>query len=555
MGFMRKAIGLFAVTLFAAVCTDVAIAQSTQGLPANSTVVATQFGLVAGTAQDGIASFKGVPYAAPPVGSLRWREPQQPRPWHAVRAAREFGAACMQKGMFPDDMPREPVSEDCLTLNIWTPARGTKLPVMVWIHGGSLTNGSGAVPIYDGANLARLGVVVVTINYRLGVFGFLAHAALGRESPHHVSGNYGFLDQIAALRWVHNNIAGFGGDPSRVTVFGQSSGSIAISALMTSPLTSGLFQRAIGESGGLFEPLQLAPNFQLSGAEKNGLALAERLRATSLSALRGLPAETLLAQRFSAQPVIDGYVLPRAPYDAYHAGVFQRIPILIGSNADEGRPFIDSEHIDRANYRYKLNQDFPPLLVTLLASGPGSTDDSARAAAAAFNGDMRFHWDMLAWARLHAEQAQPVFLYRFAHVPPYPEGSLHARWRAGHGMEMRYVFDNLDKESYPWTATDRALARTLSLYWTNFAKNGDPNGTGLPRWPSFSVQDEAQLLIGDRIAATPVGESWTLRKIDLLYWSVRHWAIAGAVAITTASLVVVLLMFAVVALLRRRSAA
>ncbi len=287
-----------------------------------ATQVKIESGAIQGIEANGLSIYKGIPYAAPPLSELRWREPQHVKPWMGIRKTEEFAPACMQTGVsMPGETPPA-VSEDCLYLNVWAPAKRTKLlPVIVWIHGGGYTNGSAAMPLYWGDRLAQKGVIIVTIAYRLGPLGFLAHPELTRESRHHSSGNYGLMDQIAALNWVQRNIAAFGGDPSHVTVAGQSSGSISVSILMASPLAKGLFQRAIGESGGLFEPLQLAPKFLLANAEKDGEKFATSLGAKSIKELRALPASRLTSNESGiTHPVIEPYLLPRSPYEVFAAG-------------------------------------------------------------------------------------------------------------------------------------------------------------------------------------------------------------------------------------------
>jgi para-nitrobenzyl esterase len=492
--------------------------------PAAATVIPTESGPVEGVQENGLEVFKGLPFAAPPIGPLRWRAPEMPTLWSGIRLADQFGPICMQIGSYPEDAPPEPMNEDCLYLNIWVPphAAADKLPVMVWIYGGGLENGSASTPLYAGDELARKGVIVVTANYRLGVLGFLAHPDLSRESPQHVSGNYGLLDQIAALRWVHRNIAAFGGDPTRVTVFGQSSGSISISELVTSPLASNLFQRAIGESGGLFEPIELAPDFKLVDAEQIGHAFAAKTRARNLQALRAMPAVELAKVHFNPHAIVDGYVLPRAPYEAYSEGKQNDVDLLIGSNANEGRLFLPNHPITATTLTRQLNEDFSSLLVLLAGPGPAANDQQAQALFVTFEGEMRFGWDMWAWARLQANAGKhTVFLYRYTQSSPYRVGDKYFGWGASHGMEMPYVFDHLDQQTLPWTPQDRGLASVMSAYWTNFAKSGDPNGMGLPIWPSFSPANQHAMRLGETIAPGPLPDEADLRRIDRLYRTAR----------------------------------
>lgn len=526
---MRKLTTLMAWRMAAAVTAAIGAGLA----PASAEPVATESGLVEGVEENGARVFKGIPFAAPPVADLRWRAPRPPAPWEGVRAAQTFSPVCMQEGAYPEDSPPEPASEDCLYLNIWTPPAGAaadgKLPVMVWVYGGGLLNGSASTPLYWGDALSRRGVIVVTANYRLGALGFLAHPELTRESEYGVSGNYGLLDQIAALAWVQRNIAAFGGDPGNVTVFGQSSGSISISALTASPLARGLFRRAIGESGGLFEPIEAAPEFKLKGAEAAGLAFAERLKAPSLEALRALPAADLATRRYYPAPNIDGHVLTQSPFEAYARRRAGDIDLLVGSNEHEGLYFLAGREVTAANFKAELARDFPSFIVSLIGPKPPADDRAAREAFIAFESDMRFGWNMWAWARLHAAAGGGrTFYYRFAHAPPGAEG-------ASHGAEMIYVFDHLDQTPLAWTEADRRLAETMAAYWTNFARTGDPNGEGLPDWPAFSAASPQTLVIAEEIGAGAVANESRLKSIDRLYAAVRAildygLAIAGAAA-------------------------
>jgi para-nitrobenzyl esterase len=522
-----------------------------------SPIVRTASGSVRGLVQNNIAVFRGVPFAAPPLGKRRWRAPQPAAPWNGVLAATQFKPACMQQGMYPPDAPSEPVSEDCLYLNIWKPAASgsTSLPVMVWIYGGGLENGSAAVPLYSGNALAHKGVIVVTFNYRLGVFGFLALPQLTRESQHHRSGDYGLLDQIAALRWVHENIAAFGGDPNNVTVFGQSSGSISLSALTASPLTKGLFQRAIGESGGLFEPMALVPELTLAGAEQQGQRFAARIGVTSLAALRAQPAGRLIKVPFSPNIIVDGYVVPRSPFETYAVEKANKVALLLGWNADEGAFFLTHRRISPGTYRATLDRSFPSLLVRLLAPNPGADDRSARTAAIDFNTDMRFRWDMWTWANLAArDDNEKVYLYEFAHPPPYARGSLYYGLGAAHGVEMAYVFDHLDSQAAAWTAADRRLTWVVSSYWTNFAKTGNPNAPGLPVWPGFQIHHRLLMHFGAQTHAERLAHTEPLRRISCVYAIARYamqywWLLAGIAAALVAALAA-----SVAWLIRRRRA-
>lgn len=520
-----------AATLLAALATPAA---------PGSAPVAIETGLVQGVHEGPIRVFKGIPYAAAPVGELRWRAPEPAQAWEGIMSADAFSPACPQKGSYPENSPPEPMSEDCLTLNIWTPAESAdeKLPVMVWIYGGGLINGSGSTPLYAGDRLAARGVVVVTFNYRLGALGFLAHPELNRESKHGGSGNYGLLDQIAALNWVRRNIAAFGGDPETVTIFGQSSGSFSVSMLAVSPLTTGLFRRAIGQSGGVFEPIEFDPGFTPEGAAAAGERFAARAGDKTLAGLRNMKAAELLEIPFRPQFNIDGFALTKSPYDAYKAGEQHDIDLIVGTNSDEGRYFLAGADVTKENFNEVLTRTFPGWLVALVGAKPGETDADARAAAAAFDGDMRFRWDMWAWARLAASSGRSgVFFYQFSRSPPLKEGDPYFGLGATHGMEMQYVFDHLDQSAGEWTAKDRALASTVPAYWTNFAKTGDPNGGGLPRWPEFVGAPKKVMILGDEVGPADIPDIERLQRIDRVYSTARVIA-ANLVAVAAAALFV-----------------
>jgi para-nitrobenzyl esterase len=490
-------------------------------------VISTADGRIAGALRNGVQVFEGIPFAAPPVGRFRWRDPQPVKPWKGVLRASRYRAACMQTGMYPPEAPTGRVSENCLFLNLWRPVTASRkpLPVMVWIYGGGLENGSAAVPLYAGDRLARRGVIIVTANYRLGVFGFLALPGLTAQSIHHHSGDYGLLDQLAALEWVRKNIAAFGGDPGNVTVFGQSSGSISISALTASPLAKGLFQKVIGESGGLFEPMDLLPQLSLKGAQQQGEQFMARAGAASLAALRDMPADNLLRVPFSPQIIVDGYVLPRSPWETYEERKANRVSLLIGWNAEEGAIFLAHSPVTPADYHEVLEREFPPFLVRLLAPDPGKDNQSARAAFVAFNTNIRFRWDMWRWAMLaERQEGERVYLYEFTRAPPYPPSSRYHGLGATHGMEMQYVFDHLAAKGVGWTAVDRRLARMMPAYWTDFARTGNPNGADLPAWPPFGRGPRQLMRLGTQIHATPLGDLTPLHRISGVYRSLHAGA-------------------------------
>jgi para-nitrobenzyl esterase len=497
--------------------------------PAVAQQVVTESGTVSGTHSNGLNIYKGIPFAAPPLGDLRWRPPVHAASWTGTRKADAFAPACMQVGVsMPGETPPA-VSEDCLYLNIWTPAITItktvheRLPVIVWIYGGGYINGSASMPLYWGDQLAQKGVIVVTIAYRLGPLGFLTLPELTRESPDHSSGNYGLMDQIAALEWIQRNIAAFGGDPKCVTIAGQSSGSISVSILMASPLAKGLFQRVIGESGGLFEPLQLAPKFLLANAEHDGEKYAASLGAPSLKELRRLPASLLTGNAGGiVHAVIEPYVLPLSPYEAFASGQQNDVPLLIGSNADEARAMVDVSHETAATFDSNLEHSVGQLPPALVAAYPHATDEEARQAQLGLERDLRFGWDMWAWARLQAGTGKsPIFYYSFRQQPPFPAGSVYAGWGASHFAELWYVFDHLDQSPWNWTTADRKLAEEISSYWVNFARSGDPNGPGLPLWAAFTNAGNKVQYLADPITVGGVANLKSLSVFDAVYTTVR----------------------------------
>lgn len=487
--------------------------------------VPVESGVIEGVAKDGLTIYMGVPFAAPPLGELRWREPQPVVPWKGTRNAASFAPACMQKGVsMPGEKPPA-VSEDCLYLNIWTPAKAAdeRLPVIVWIHGGGYTNGSASMPLYWGDKLAQRGVVVVTIAYRLGPLGFLAHADLTAESGKKSSGNYGLLDQIAALQWIQCNIAAFGGDRERVTIAGQSSGAMSVSMLMASPRARGLFHRAIGQSGGVFEPVQIAPSYLLENAERDGKDYATSLGADSIAALRKRPAADLMGGTAGSvsHPVIEPYVLPAGPYDAFVSGSYNDVPVLVGFNAEEARSLVNVEPVKAATFAADIERSFGPLPPPIMGAYPHVTDAQARQARLDLERDLRFGWDMWAWARLQAQSGQGhVYFYHFMHEPPFPQDSIYAGWGASHFAELWYMFDHLDQETWAWSTADRQLAALMADYWTNFAKRGDPNGAGLPRWPAFDDKSE-MLHLDESVFVGGVPNTQSLQVFDAVYNAVR----------------------------------
>jgi para-nitrobenzyl esterase len=459
----------------------------------------------------GVRAFLGIPFAAPPVGALRWRAPQPPPPWLGVRRASAFGSRCPQGRIFDDMVFRDEMGEDCLHLNVWTPATSSaeRLPVMFWIHGGGFQAGSASEPRQDGAQLAARGVVVVSANHRLGVFGFLAHPELTRESEQGSSGNYGLLDQIAALRWVRTNIAELGGDPNNVTIFGESAGSFSVSALMVSPLARGLFHRAIGESGaflGAGDSL-LAPA-SLTASEEAGARFATEAGAGSLAELRSRPADSVLSSALAWKgrwfsPTLDGHVVPGGVHAIYAAGAQSRVPLLAGWNADEmrGQVVLAPLRPTAASFAGIVRARFGEHAEALLDHYPARTDAQALDSAAVLAGDLFVGYATWKWAWLHAATGgASVYRFSFEHAPPLRLGwRMHGKdvtaadvgvW---HSCEIEFVFGTIGWDGREVRPDDRAVSDLVMSYWVSFARSGDPNAPQLPTWPAYT-QAEPRVL-------------------------------------------------------------
>jgi para-nitrobenzyl esterase len=511
-----------AMWIVAAVILHASHAQATAPEP-----IRIESGMVQGAAEEGLTIYRGIPFAAPPVGDLRWKPPQPASKWSGVRPASEYGRACMQSNAAISNLPAP--SEDCLFLNVWTPAvrANERLPVMVWIHGGGFVAGTPAEQLYHGEWLARKGVVVVSVGYRLGVFGFLAHPELTAESAQHVSGNYGLLDIIAGLQWVRKNIAAFGGDPARVTIFGESAGAIAVSQLCASPLAKGLFHAAISESGGSFGPVRAAggpgENMQpLQSAEQDGAAWAKAVGAPGLQALRAMPAEKLLSgaqrQRGLAWPVTDGWVIPDDQFRLYEAGRYNDVPVLIGYNSDEGATF--GVPPSQSAYVQSVRERYGPFADRLLAAYPGGETPEAKKTARDLTRDTAFGWHTWSWARLQTRTGKaPVYLYYFDEHPTNPPDSPRAGFGTPHSEELPYVFRQLREHNRPApTPEDEAMSDLMRTYWTNFAKTRDPNGAGLPKWPNFSQTAPQMLHIASgRTQAGPIVNEEGLKVLDAYF--------------------------------------
>jgi para-nitrobenzyl esterase len=463
------------------------------------------------TSDGGVRIFRGVPFAAPPVGPLRWRAPDPPAQWSGVRDAKAFSSECIQnivterKPWTEEFMAHGATSEDCLYLNVWTAAASAseRRPVYVWLYGGGLVEGSGSVAVYDGEALARQGLIVVSPNYRLGVFGYFAHPELTRESPHHASGNYGYLDQVAALQWVRRNIAAFGGDPTRVTIGGQSAGAGSVHALTVSPLAKGLFARAIAESGSGLGRAAMP----LADAEQDGLRFAAARHADSLAALRALP-PSALAPPLDSDPrwgaVVDGWVLPDAIDRVLARGAQNDVALLTGLNADEGSSAVTYGTIPAAEFTKQSRDKFGALADAFLALYPASNDAEASRSQIEAARDQGLV-SMYLWGTLRANSSRtPLYTYYWNHAMPGPDRD---RYRAFHTSEVPYVFSSLHRSNRPWQPEDLAVAERMSSYWTNFVTSGDPNGSTLDAWPPFRTGAPTTMELGDRFGARAVADA------------------------------------------------
>ena len=507
---MRRALiaGVVISVGFAA-CTTEAVRDAAGGDPA---VIAIEGGKISGVAPAGadrVWSYRGIPYAAPPVGNRRWRAPQPVVSWDGIRDATRFAAACLQQKRGEDAFYGQVVdgmSEDCLYLNVWSGAkRPERRPVMVWLHGGGLISGHGGEVTYDGAALAKRGVVVVTINYRLSVFGYLAHPLLADESEHHASGNYGTLDEIAALKWVQTNIAAFGGDPQQVTIFGESAGSWSVNHLTATPLAKGLFKRAIGQSGAGFGSFATASSKREveDAGERFVKAVLGPASTPSLEALRAMSAEDILVRAPArVSPNVDGWVFPDTIYNIFAAGHQNAVPVIVGSNADEGASLgAGRGAMTLSEYRKMARDTYGDLAEQFLATYPAATESDVLQARIQSNTDQSFGWEMRTWARLTATTASTAYLYLFTRVPPAPDAN---RYGAFHAADVPYVFGTLGKSPYQYAnraydEVDRKLSATMMSYWVNFATTGDPNGANLPRWSPYTMKDDNTMEFGDTV--------------------------------------------------------
>jgi len=475
--------------------------------------VKTASGVVEGKSDGPVNVFLGIPYGAPPVGDLRWKPPVPAAKWNGVLKATDFGSHCMQGKVYGDMNFRDPGgSEDCLFLNVWVPAKtsGAKLPVMVWIYGGGFAAGSTSEARQDGMHLAQQGVIVVSMNYRLGIFGFFVHPELAKESGRNAAGNYGLLDQTAALRWVHENIAAFGGDPGNVTIFGESAGSFSVSAQMASPLAKGLFQKAIGESGGAFFSGGLSFEPRSVREEKDVKTVSAKLGVSTLAELRAIPAQKLLdafappqSQGFDFEPDVDGYFLPESVPAIFAAEKQNDVPLLAGWNHDEGsyEVVFNPQKPTAETVKANAQKEFGDKAEQFLKLYPTDTPEHVLRSAQDFAGDRFIAFSTWAWMDAQSKTGkQPIYRFRFDLGPPSdPKGP---QLGAYHSSEIEYVFGQLDsKTDVTWSPETRALSAQMQKYWANFARSGDPNGPGLPKWPLYSAADGWPVMFLDAASA------------------------------------------------------
>lgn len=482
--------------------------------PAFNTVK-TDAGLVSGTVGEDkiIHIFKGIPFAAPPVGEFRWKAPQPVKAWPGVKQCTEFAKSPIQGkpnefGVYTREflIKDEPLSEDCLYLNVWTGAKQPteKRAVMVWIYGGGFVSGGTNVPIYDGEALAKKGIILVSVPYRVGILGFLAHPELTKESPDHSSGNYGLMDLLAALKWIKNNIAAFGGDPDNVTIAGQSAGSYGVNYLVASPLAKGYFNKAIAESGAHMLPGK-GSGVSLADAEKEGVAAANELHAATLTDLRKLPAEELLKQN-NFRPIIDGYFLPQVPSDIFAANKESQVPLLTGWNEDDA--FMGTVK-NAADYTAGITKRFGKNTPEVLKLYPGTTDTEAERSQIRMSRDQMFGVQNYSWINQQsAKNKAKVYVYRFTRR--LPAADAFKKYGAFHTGEVAYVFNNLKFLNRPFEPMDHQLAGTISSYWVNFVKTGNPNGYQLPVWPAFNNSTMQVMYLGEKPAAKPLADKAAL---------------------------------------------
>jgi para-nitrobenzyl esterase len=470
---------------------------------AQQPVVNTVNGLVSGYKSGDISIFKGIPFAEPPVGDLRWKAPKPKKAWKGTLECRQFSASPMQRNPVPFMMwteefitPPGNLSEDCLYLNVWTPFKssGDKLPVFVWIYGGGFSSGSAACAVYDGEEMSKKGIVFVSINYRVGVFGFLAHPELSSETESKVSGNYGLMDQVAALKWVRDNIGAFGGDPAKVTICGQSAGSMSVWSMIASPLAKGLFRGAIPQSGGIVTGMI---NNDFGAAEKSGKAFMEKMKAADIKGLRSKTAEELIAAGGNFGPVCDGYVLPKDIPGAFRNGEFNDVPVMAGWVTGDGS-LMGNQKMDPEKYRKMAADKYGDRAGDFLKLFPGSNDEEI---AASLKKQTLMQFAALPDYMWTSFTKYPEYIYEFSHVPVDKPG--FPNYGAFHTADVPFALHTLHMWKRPWRDVDYAVEKTMNSYWVNFVKTGDPNGAGLPEWKAYDRSAGAIMEIGDQPRLEP----------------------------------------------------
>jgi para-nitrobenzyl esterase len=468
------------------------------------------------SADNQVISYKGIPFALPPVGKLRWTAPQPAAPWTGIKVCNTYGPSPFQNkpaafSMWSEEflIPKEPISEDCLYLNVWNPvSTNKKKPVLVWIYGGGFNSGGAAAPIYDGEATAKKGVIFVSFNYRVGVFGFFAHPELTKESGMNASGNYGLMDQIAALDWVKKNIAAFGGDPDNVTIAGQSAGSMSVNCLLASPLAKGLFSKAILESGAYMVGARSIQN-ALAQAESAGSQFASSHNNANLEGLRNISAEQLLKDwRGGARPIVDGYVLTETVQNTFASGKQNKATLMIGWNENEG--LSTGPKRNATEYNRDIKASMGANAAQFLKFYPGNTDAEVIKSQADYGRDISFGMQAYELGNKALAAGSKVYMYRFARK--LPATGIYIGFGAFHTGEVPYAYNNLKFVDRPWEPVDHQLASTMSDYWTNFAKTGDPNGKSLPVWPVYSTDKQVVILDENPHAAVLPGKE----ALDLL---------------------------------------
>lgn len=492
----------------------------------NNPIIKVKQGKIEGYSNGGILIFKGIPYAAPPVGALRWKAPAALQSWKGIKSCKVFGTNAMQNPPKPFMgyteeflIPNgESFNEDCLYLNVWTKndKKTAKKGVLVWIHGGAFLGGSGSVPIYDGEAMAKKGIVFVSINYRVNIFGFMAHPELSKENPQNASGNYGLLDQIAALKWVKQNIKKFGGDPENITIAGQSAGSMSVNCLVASPLAKGLFQKAIAESGACFTKGNiLIKTPSLKDEEARGVEFMKKCQANSIAELRNKSAEEVFKNLTGfIGPVIDGYVLPDAIATIFAKNQENKVILMTGWNENEGG--MNSPIKKTEEYKAQVVKQFGDNADKVLQAYKGQTLEEAQTSSLNLNRDLTFGLQNYVWANVHSQKGNTVYLYRFAHALR-PKGD--ALYGAFHTAEVPFAYNNLKFVNRDWQAEDWKLAEDMSSYWVNFIKTGNPNGDKLPNWTKYNATEKQVMYFNKTPNISALSDS---KSLDILFEIMKY---------------------------------